>query len=158
MPEAAVSTTGSASQASTTTSSTPPVPEPSLAPNHIIVPQVGVPHDDPSPAVATSLYPTPPRPEGQSLPTITPSAGSVVTPSFADTSPDSSMARSIFHSPSGTNDLPRLDEGTAGNQTELIHQGQSDLPAADIVSDDLRARNGDSSQNPVWPLRGLNKP
>ena len=113
--------------------------------------------DGPSSAIATSSYPTPPRPASQNLPTITSSAGSVVTPSVADTSPDSSLAKSIFRSPSGTNDLPRLDEGTAGNQTELIHQGQSDLPAADIVTDDLRTRNGDSSQNPVWPLFGLNK-
>jgi hypothetical protein len=67
------------------------------------------------------------------------------------------MAKSIFRSPSGTNELPRPDEGIAGNQTELIHQGQSDLPAADIVTDDLRTRNGDSSQNPVWPLFSLNK-
>ncbi len=139
--EATVSTTGSASQAITSTSSTSLVPE--LSPNHIIVPQAGVPQDDPSSAVATSSYPTPP--ESQGLCTISPSAGSVITPIVVDTSPDSSMAKSIFRSPSGTNDLPRPDEGTAGNQTELIHQGQSDLPAPDIVTDDLRTRNGDSS-------------
>jgi hypothetical protein len=74
--EAAVSTTGSASHALTSTSFTSPVPE--LSPNHINVPQAGVPQDDPSSAVATSLYPTPPRPESQSHPTITPSAGFVV--------------------------------------------------------------------------------
>jgi hypothetical protein len=74
--EATVSTTGSASQALTSTSFTSPVPE--LSPNHINVPQASVPQDDPSSAVATSLYPTPPRPESQSLPPITPSAGFVV--------------------------------------------------------------------------------